>query len=405
MTRRPGAQAALVFSSIAHTYAHLFMLLYPTAVIGIERALGLPFGELITLSLPGFILFGAGAMPAGWLGDRWSPIGMIGVFFFGTGIAAILTGLASTKLEIALGLGLIGLFASIYHPVGIPWLVRNATQKGRALGINGIFGMLGIAAGAVVAGALTEFIGWRAAFVVPGAIAVATGIAFVLVVRGGGVAGPAADTKPEVEPSRRDMIRVFSVLVVTIFTIGLVFHASSVSLPKLFSLRVGNVIGDGAFGVGGLVTLVYLTAVPGQYFGGWLADKYPLRRVYFFAFFFLTPAMFMVGIAAGVPLLIAAVVMTNINVIAAPAENMLLLRYSPSRWRSTIFGAKFVLSLGASSLGVPMVAYVYGVTGDFYWIYASLAGACAVATAAILFLPGGKTADSDAAVSVASPAE
>src|SRR6202049_4922149 len=99
------------------------------------------------LSLPGTVLYGLGALPAGILGDRWSAERMMVLFYVGSGLAAIATGLATGPLGIAIGLGLIGLFGSIYHPVGIAWLVRNAESPRRGLGLNGIFRSHGVGHG------------------------------------------------------------------------------------------------------------------------------------------------------------------------------------------------------------------------------------------------------------------
>src|SRR6266852_2016119 len=120
------ATLALVFSSVGHFFAHLLMLLWPTVILVLAGQWGMSYGDLLSLSLGGFVLFGLGALPAGWLGDRWSAEWMMVVFFLGTGGAAIATGLGDSPLAVVLGLGAIGLFGSIYHPVGTAWLVRNA---------------------------------------------------------------------------------------------------------------------------------------------------------------------------------------------------------------------------------------------------------------------------------------
>src|SRR6185312_1522951 len=98
-------------------------------VLGLEGKFGLSYGELLSLSLAGYVLFGAAALPAGWLGDRWSAEAMMVVYFLGTGAATVLTGFASGPLGLAIGLTLIGLFGAIYHPVGVAWLVRNAENR------------------------------------------------------------------------------------------------------------------------------------------------------------------------------------------------------------------------------------------------------------------------------------
>ena len=112
---------------------------------------------------------------------------MMVIFFLGAGGAAIVTGLTDSPLALAVGLAGIGLFGSIYHPVGTARLVRNARNRGRALGWNGIFGSLGLGTAAFVAGALAQTIGWRAAFIIPGALCVAIGAALFGCMRGGAV--------------------------------------------------------------------------------------------------------------------------------------------------------------------------------------------------------------------------
>jgi len=109
-----------LFGNVAHTYTHLFTLMYATIVLALEAEWGLSYAELFAVSIPATMLLGVGALPAGWLGDKWGNTPMMVVFFFGLGTGAILTGLMSTPLGIGIGLAVMGLFASIYHPVGIP---------------------------------------------------------------------------------------------------------------------------------------------------------------------------------------------------------------------------------------------------------------------------------------------
>ncbi len=141
-----------LYLNIGHTLDHLVMLIFPTAVLAIGTAWQMPYGELLPLALGGFVAFGACSIPAGWLADHWSRTGMMRVFFFGIGAATILTGLARTPFELAAGLTAIGLFAAIYHPVGIAMLVaQRSTDLGRTLGVNGVYGNTGLAFAALLA--------------------------------------------------------------------------------------------------------------------------------------------------------------------------------------------------------------------------------------------------------------
>ena len=179
------ALTAILFSNVGHSFSHMFTLLYATAVLYLPRIFGIPYGELLALSSLGLILFGVAALPAGWLADRWSQIGMMVIFFAGIGAGAIVVGLAEGPQALFVGLTLIGLFASIYHPVGIAWVVAWAKQQGMTLGINGVFGNVGSAIAPVFVGLMIDYVSWRAAFIVPGALSAVVGIGLFAAWRAG----------------------------------------------------------------------------------------------------------------------------------------------------------------------------------------------------------------------------
>ena len=175
------ALTAILFSNVGHSFSHMFTVLYATAVLYLPKVFDMPYGELLGLSSLGLVLFGVAALPAGWLADRWSQIGMMVIFFLGIGVGAIFVGLAEGSKGLFIGLTLIGLFASIYHPVGIAWVVAWAKKQGMTLGINGVFGNVGSAIAPVFVGLMIDYVTWRAAFVIPGVLSVVVGIGLSLI--------------------------------------------------------------------------------------------------------------------------------------------------------------------------------------------------------------------------------
>jgi MFS transporter, FSR family, fosmidomycin resistance protein len=379
---------ALIFSSVGHFFAHLLMLLYPTVVLVLEGRWGMSYGDLLSLSLGGFVLFGLGALPAGWLGDRWSAEGMMVLFFIGTGGAAIAAGLTDGPIALTLGLSGIGLFGSIYHPVGTAWLVRNARNRGRAIGMNGIAGSIGLGAAAFVAGALAQIIGWRAAFIIPGALCVITGLVLFSCVRRGNLVPAQTDRHPEPEASRSDVVRTFIVLSFTMLADGTISQALPVALPKAFAAGLTGLTDGGTLDAGGFVTLVFLVAATAQLAGGWLADRFAMKAVYVLAWAVQAPVFLIAAQARDVPLLAAMIAVNYLGVLTIPAENALLARYTPAKWRATAFGAKFLLALGVSTIGIKLVAVIYDSTGSFSPLWLTLGGCAAFVAVAALFLPG-----------------
>ena len=378
----------LLFSCLGHAYVHLFTAFYFVIVLALEADWGLPYHELIELWTLGALLVGLGALPAGWLGDRWSAPGMMAVYFLGMGASSIACGFLDGPWALLLGLASIGLFASIYHPVGIPWLVRNAKARGKALGFNGTFGAIGIASAGLVAGALIDAYSWRAAFIVPGVICLVTGLALLACMRLGLVTNGSARASSQPPAGRGDMLKGFLLLLVTMTVVGIVFQATQTALPKVFDLRLRDLVGEGALGVGAIVAGVYAIGGVMQVAGGHLADRYPLKPVYIATFLFQGPALAAVAAFSGLPLMAVAALGVLLSVAALPAENMLLVRYTPERHQSLAFGLKFVLAFGTAPMAIWLVSAIQARTGEFVWLFLGLAMLCALAMAVSLFLPG-----------------
>lgn len=391
------ARLSLGFSCIGHSYSHLFAPIFYVVALSLERDLSLTHGEVITLIVAGNVLYGLAAPLAGWLGDKWSSTGMMGLFFVGTGAGMVLTGLVSSPLQIALALAVTGLFSSIYHPVGIAWLVRHAVNRGAALGVNGVFGGIGPGVAALSAGLLIDGFGWRAAFIVPGAVLLVTGGLFYWLIGRGVIVETRVDRKQDTPPTRRDMVRAFLVLAVTMLCTGLIYQATQAALPKVFSERLVELASDGVFGISMLVAVVYFFAGGVQIMAGRMADRYPLKFVYMGAFVLQVPFLALAGILSGASLMVVALLMVSINIGALPAENSLIARYAPSQWRGLAFGLKFILAFGVSGFGVLLEGKLYDYTGGFYWLFVVLASVAAVAATAGMLLPNEKPQSTGAA--------
>ena len=182
MTR---SRIQFLFLNVGHFLDHLFLLVFSTAAaLTLAQEWDMSYAELIPYATPGFIMFAACSVPAGWIADKWSREGMMAIFFIGIGASSILVAGAETPLQISFGLAAIGLFAAIYHPVGLAMVIHGREKLGIALAINGIFGNLGVASAALITGHLIDRASWREAFVLPGLLSVLIGIAYTAFVFG-----------------------------------------------------------------------------------------------------------------------------------------------------------------------------------------------------------------------------
>jgi MFS transporter, FSR family, fosmidomycin resistance protein len=376
-----------VYSNIGHTITHMVTILYATAVLHLPSIFGLPYGEMLGLSSAGLVLYGVAALPAGWLGDRWSQVGMMIVFFFGVGLGAIVTGLASTKTDLFIGLSLLGLFASIYHPVGIAWLVASARKQGMTLGINGVFGGLGGALAPAFVGLMIDHLSWREAFWIPGALSIALGVALLISWRRGAVQDVYADRVAAVRPSSAAIKRVFIVLTLTMACNGFVYAGLTHTMPKLFAGGLGTELASSYTEIGLYVSAVIGFASLSSLLGGWLADRFSPRLVYIVLWSVLTLPLFFVTSTFGFGLVSMVTTVLIVNTGFAAAENMLVAQYTPFEWRALAYGAKFVLALGVGGVTVHLAGSAFDSSGNFNTLYASFGVAAAFATVCALLLP------------------
>lgn len=381
---------SIAFAWSGHSLMHIMVGLYLTVVLAIEPEWGLGYDDLIRLWTPGALMVGLGAPVAGWLGDRWSESRMMALFFWLTGAGAVWSGLAGSASALMGGLTLLGLGASIYHPVGMAWVIRHAQHAGKALGAQGIFGSLGVATAAVIAGGLSQAIHWRAAFLVPGVVSLLLGLALTLAITLGWVVDPESDARPQPKPSRDEAMRAFFVLSVTMLCGGLAANAVLTLMPKWFGDRLGIFTASQTLEIGALVTVVYLVASLPQLLGGHFADRFPLRRVYAFCLLGQVPLLLLAAWLAGPAVAVIATALVGIVNMQVPAENLLLSRYTPARYRGLAFGAKFVLAFGSGPIAVEMVALFYERTHSFSALFLTLIALMLLAFGAAWLLPEGR---------------
>ncbi len=378
------------FLNLGHFYDHLFILIYAAvAALVLPAAFDMSYAELIVYATPGFIAFGAFALPAGWLADHWSRRGMMVVFFIGLGITAALTGLARNPLEIGVGLFFIGAFAAIYHPVGITMVVEARPVKtGAALGINGVWGNMGVASAAIVAGALIDVSGWRAAFVVPGVAAVITGLAYAFLCRprnGAAIKQSAHTTRAPAVLDRRMLVKIFIVIALTTTLGSFIFQSMTFALPKVLEERLSGVF-DSATAIGGSAFAVFAIASVAQILIGHLVDRHSIRTVFAFVAGLQIPAYMLVIGLTGVPTLFAAVAFMLLIFGQIPINDALLSRITTPQYRSRVYAVKFVLSFSVAAAAIPVVALLHRTTG-FDGMFVAMTGVAAVIFLTVLALP------------------
>ncbi|MEJ8572216.1 MFS transporter [Microbaculum marinum] len=381
----------LLFVNVAHFLDHYFLLIFSTAVLAIHPAWNMSYGAALALGTPGFVAFALGTPVAGWLGDRWGGRPMMAIFFVGIGLSSVATGLATGPLTLAAGLTAIGAFASIYHPVGTAMVVRLANRTGRALGVNGVYGNLGVAAAAGVTGLIAGYLGWRAAFIAPGLLTAAAGLAFLRLPAAENHEAAARRGAQVLDASRADRVRVLVIVLVASLFGGIAFNGITVALPKIFEERVAAALsGDGGIAaIGAYASLVFAAAAFTQIPVGRLLDRIggkpimvAMTGLQALLFFVLANVYGPLAIVVAIPLMLA--VFGEI-----PVASWLIGRYVAAEWRSRVFSLQYLLTLGVSSAIVPLISVLYERTGSSTALLMVLSGSMLVVFVLAWLLPGG----------------
>lgn len=384
-----------LFLNIGHFIDHLVMLIFATvAALALSREWGMSYAALLPYATPGFVAFGVFALPAGWLADRWSREGMLAVFLIGVGVAAIGTGFARTPVEIGLGLFIIGVFAAIYHPVGLALLIERASHggTGMAIGINGVWGNLGVGSAALITGFFIDNGGWRLAFIWPGIGSILVGLAYVALFHGdmrrrsGTSRGTTAAQPATSSPAMRLLLlRVVVIIFFTTAVSGIVFQSTTFALPKVFAERLGGIAGSATL-VGWLAFLVFATASAAQIVVGRLLDRLGPRRVFMgvaavqVVFFSAMP-----GLSDWAAMLVALAFMLG-AFGQIPINDYMIGRLARSDLRASIYGIRYIVSYLVLAATLPLIAWIHQGWG-FDMLFRVLAAAAVAILLAVWLLP------------------
>jgi len=385
----------LFFACAAHGMHHALVALYLTLVLVLSKDWGLGYADLISLWTLGSLLIGLGAPLAGWMGDRWGETRMLVVLFAGLGLSSALCGLAQGPLSLQLALALLGLFGAIYHPVGVAWVVKHASARGRAVATAGIAGSIGVGFGPIIAAGLADLWGWRAAFILPGVATMAFGAALIWFYATGRIVdrkddAHAAATHHSTAPM--DIRRTFLVLAVTMTLTLVAYSAFSTALPKLVEQSLGAGW-NGIFAVGLAAGLIQLFGASAQFVGGHFADKGATKRAYVLCFVLLAGIFSLAAAANGWALVFAAMLTAFLFEGMAPLETLLVARYAPQARRGLVFGLRYGLTLAGAPAGVWLVSRLYDPEAGFFLLLMVSAGLVAICAPIAIALPAdGKAA-------------
>jgi MFS family permease len=351
----------IAFLNWAHAIDHFVLLIYPTVVIGLEVIYRRPYSELIALSSTAFVAFGVFSLPAGWLADRWSRRNMMGLFYLGCGASLALTAFAPNPWWLAAGMFLLGMFAAIYHPVGMAMLIEASGAKGRTLAFNGVCGNLGVSLAAGISAALASWISWRAAFLVPAVLCVITGVVYLWMTPDDRHHVNKRVSKPAVPLTPKVAVMLFGLFLIIAVSAGLVFNVLTIALPKIVDEGVGASVPLAL--VGGIATAVLVCGGLAQICIGRLVEKFSAH-----ALFVAVTALGFLGnlwatYATGFLLMVALAIAVAAIYAQVTVNDIILARYTADAWRGRVYAVRYFTLFISAGAAVAMISLLHNAGG------------------------------------------
>ncbi len=363
-------QIQFLLLNMAHFLDHLFMLVFATlAALALSAEWGLDYALLIPYATPGFIAFGAFALPAGWLADHWNRHAMIVVFFVGIGLSAILSGFASTPLQMGIGLFFTGAFAAIYHPVGIALVLEGHNRNGLRIAINGVWGNMGVAFAALLTAWFIDNAGWRAAFIWPGIVSILLGVIYLITATRLGQIGhdyksgsQSKDANPVQSTvsakAQKNFAKVLGIIFLSTALGGLLFQSTTFALPKVLAERTTQLTSNPML-VGQLAFLAFVVGSLGQLAVGYLIDRTSPRKI-FMTVAAMQVVFFTLAITAHGTLAVAAAVGYMVAVFGQiPINDILVGRIARPEIRSRILGIRYTITILVMASTIPLIAAIH----------------------------------------------
>ncbi len=358
----PEKRRSIAFLNWAHTIDHFVLLIYPTIVIGLELVYQRPYSDLIALSSAAFVAFGLFSLPAGWLADRWSRRNMMVAFYIGCGASMIGAAFAPNLVWMSVAMFALGMFAAIYHPVGMAMLIEASGARGRTLAFNGVCGNLGVSLAAGISAALATWFGWRAAFLAPAMLCIATGVVYLWLTPDDRHHAKSRKSVAAVPLTPKLATMVFGLFLVIAISSGLVFNVLTIALPKIVDEGIARTVP--LVLVGSIATAVLVCGALAQLIIGRLVEWVPPHVI-----FAVVTALGFAGnlwatYASGVTLMMALAVAVAAIYGQVTVNDMILARYTADAWRGRVYAIRYFTLFISAGGAIALISLLHK-TGGF----------------------------------------
>ena len=352
----------------SHLSVHASMLALPSLIpiIRNEFNVGLDtLGFVVTVSA---FMFGLGAIPAGWAEKRFGGRQLLLIYQIGSSLSALLVALSSSFEMMIVGLGLMGLFCSIYHPAGLTLISHRVTKLTKGMAVHGIFGSTGSALGPILATAVAAIISWRAAYAVLGTfngiLAIITFLAIPYRKR---------TEIPDDEFANNERNTNKPALILYFLTnafMGMAYYGLTTFMPIHFAENTNTIFPNISANMkaGLFPTMVFVAGIGGQLVGAKIGEIFHKPTALVWIILINIPFFILMGYTTDLLLVISSLFLGVAYFSNQPIGNTLIAQFTHNQNRGLGYGISFFISFGIGSLAAGfsgIIAVNMGVSAVF----------------------------------------
>jgi MFS family permease len=349
---------------------------------------GITYAQAGLLLTVFFVMYSIFQLPAGLVADRFGKKRVLVIGLAGMAASLVLASAAESYAALLVAQALAGVSGSTYHPTGMSLVsdLESGGTEGKAMGVFGFGGMLGVATAPLAVGGAAALFGWRAALIAAAVGGLAFVAVFQLLFREPDRAGekrPAPETDGGADEASRTggrlaraRGRLAGVLrfritppVVVLALLTLLISLQLRALHTFATAFVVDGVGRSTSLANGLFFVMLAASAAASIWVGGLADRLDRRLLGTAAAGVTTlilGGMFLLtagdGLAGGWPttaLLAGAFALLGFVVYGcSPVKNALISEYATEESSGGLFGVTQTTSAAGSAVGPALFGYV-----------------------------------------------
>jgi MFS family permease len=364
-------------SIVAITGSHGLMHGYLTLLPALLPLISGDLGNIETIGILASLValfYGWFSLPVGFLADRFSKKSLITLSMFLLGLSSIIVGVSPSVEVAALGLIMLGIGASLYHPCGYAHMsLLSDEMRGRYMGIQGMGGDMGMALSFLTSAFLGSEYGWRNTFIIWGVVGLAVALIDFFVVE---------DIACEVDPNQvgrgpvETVKRMFrGVDINTLLLTFLIIVVSGMlwtGVSNFIMVYITDVKTVALVIAGGLSTLKYTVGAFAQVIGGEASDRLGRKKLLLLGYgLFAVSLVGLVLAPSDLLILVALVIVLGFSFFVTQGPmNALLGDISHKETVGVSYGVNFTLKYGVGFFTPAIAGFLaetQGLNSVFYF--------------------------------------